>query len=92
MVVMLALIAALVSFGLPAIAQASIASSGGEVAVTATESAAVTNLPVAGHGERGSSDASSLALQHTAMTVLVLLAAAAMSLGAIGLLWRYERR
>ncbi len=92
MVMMLALIAAMASFGLPGIAQASIASGGGEVAVTATETARVTDLPVAGHGERDSSDASGIALYHFAMTVLVLLAAAAMSLGAIGLLWRYERR
>ncbi len=92
MIVMLVLLAALVMFGLPAIAQASIASGGGDAAVTATETVAVTGLPVAGHGERDSSDAGSVALHHTAMTVLVLLAAAAMSLGAIGLLWRYERR
>lgn len=92
MVVMLALIVALAAFGLPAIAEASIASGGGEVAASATETAAVTDLPVAGHGERESSGSSSIALQHSAMTVLVLLAAAAMALGGIGLLWRYERR
>lgn len=89
MVVVLAL---LVTFGLPAIAQASIASGGDKAAVSATETVAVTDLPAAGHGEHESSDAGSIALHHTAMTVLVLLTAAAMSLGAIGLLWRYERR
>ncbi len=92
MVVMLALLVALVSFGLPAIAQASIASGGDQAAVSATETVAVTDLPIAGHGEHESSDAGSIALHHTAMTVLVLLAAAAMALGAVGLLWRYERR
>lgn len=92
MVVMLALVTALVSFGLPALAQPSIAAGGGEAAVTATEAADVTDLPVAGQGAHESRDVSSIALHHTAMTVLVLLAAAAMALGGIGLLWRYERR
>jgi hypothetical protein len=91
-IVMLALLVTLASFGLPAIALASLAGGGDEVAVTATETVAVTGLPVAGHGERESSDAGSIALHHTAMTVLVLLAAAVLGLGAIGLLWRYERR
>jgi hypothetical protein len=92
MIVVLALLVALVALGLPAIASASVASGGGEVAVSATETVAVTDLPVAGHGERESSDAAGIALHHTVMTVLVLLAAAAMALGAIGLLWRYQRR
>lgn len=92
MVVILVLLAALASIGLPAVAQESIASGGGEAAVSATETVAVTNLPVAGHGEREPSDAGSLALHHSVITILVLLAAAAMALGGIGLFWRYERR
>lgn len=90
-VMMLVLLAALASLGLPAAAQESVAT-GGEAATSATETVSVTNLPVAGHGEREPSDAGALALRHTIMTVVVLLAAAAMALGGIGVLWRYERR
>lgn len=92
MTVVLALLMALGSIGLPGVVQASSASGSGDAAVTATETEPVTGLPVAGHGDHESSDAGTIALHHTAMTVLVLLAAAALALGGIGLIGRYERR
>jgi hypothetical protein len=93
MVAILVLLAALGSFALPVVAQgpATTATIAVSDQATATEPVAVTDLPVAGHGY-AASDADALALRHMVLTVLVLLAAAAMARGGIGLLWRYERR
>jgi len=88
---MAVLMAAWVALALPAAAQMTPAP-GAESTVTVTETTVVTGLPVTGHGVREPSDAETLALRHTLMTVLVLLAAAAAALGGLAILGRYERR
>jgi hypothetical protein len=63
------------------------------VDATATpESAAVTDLPETGRGTAQTVDATTAALDQAVTTVLVLLAAATLSLGGIALMWRYDRR
>jgi hypothetical protein len=88
---MVVLLAAWVALALPAAAQTTTAPAAGPT-VAATETAVVTGLPSTGHGIPEPSDAGALALRHAAMTVLVLLAAAAAALGGVAVLGRYERR
>ncbi len=60
---------------------------------TATpETAGITDLPETGRGTSQPVDAATAALDQAVTTVLVLLAAATLSLGGIALMWRYDRR
>jgi hypothetical protein len=99
LLVILPVLAALATLALPAAAQEAppptttvTVTADGQLVITATKSAAVTDLPVTGHGNDAASGSEALALRHTLLTVVVLLAAAAMALGGIGILWCYERR
>lgn len=93
-VVLLVVLAAMLAFGAPASAQSAAVQAGPSVTAEAdTTDEQVTDLPTTGRGHQAPPvETQHLAIGQTLTTVVVLLAAAALALGGIGVLWRYERR
>lgn len=94
-IVVLALVTVLALFGLPATAQQTEDATQPAPTVTATDAAnaednVVEELPATGRGY-GVHDTEEFAVQQIMVTLLVLVAAAALALGVIALANRYER-